>query len=68
MMPMTNYDVVNSSNLYNFLFTIFLKLDNAQKKDFIAQMKLLMGLNAVSNFKAYLFRKVAIQELLPYFD
>ena len=65
---MSNYDIINYPNLFNFLYSIFIKLDDKCKKDFMVQMKLLMGSKFIECFKNYLFRKVPSQELFNFFD
>ena len=53
----TNYNIINYPNLFNFLYTMYIKLDDKGKKDFCLNMKLLIGMSFFSEFRSYLFRK-----------
>lgn len=65
---MSNYNVINYPNLFNFLYTIYLKQDEKCKKDFIVNMKLFLGLTFTNDFKAYIFRKVNNSESIGFFE
>lgn len=69
MLPsVSNYNVINQPNIFNFLYIIFGRMDEKGKKDYVQQMKLIMGLEFTNDFKTYLFRKVPSQELFEYFN
>ena len=53
----SGYKITNSSNLYNFLLIIFNCLDSDQQKNFIFQMKLIMGMTFYKDIRGYIFNK-----------
>ena len=66
-MGTTNYSVMNTNNIYNFLIVTLESLNDEQKKKFAENMKLQIGLSFYEDFKIYLFKKLSGSELLNYF-
>lgn len=68
MTKSTNYSVVNIDNTYKFNIVTMETLTDEQKKKFIENMKIQMGMTYYEEFKMYLFRKLPNSELLKYFQ
>ena len=64
----TNYSVINVDNTYKFNIVTMETLSEEQKKKFIENMKLHMGLTYYEDFRMYICRKMPKSELLTYFD
>ena len=65
---MAGYSVCNINNLHNFHYLVMIKLSNDEKKEFISQMKLIIGMGYLDDFKNYIFRKIGTDSvLLQYF-
>ena len=67
-MKSTNYNVVNIDNVYKFNIVTMETLNDEQRKKFIENMKIQMGMSFYDDFKMYLFRKLPTSELLKYFQ
>jgi len=65
-MKSTNYSVLNVDNVHKFNIVTMETLNDEQKKRFIENMKLQMGMSFYDDFKMYLFRKLPNSELLKY--
>lgn len=63
----TNYNVVNIDNQYKFHIVTMETLTDEQKKKFIDNMRIQLGMTYYNDFKMYLFRKLPESELLAYF-
>lgn len=66
LMKSTNYSVVNIENVYRFNVVTMETLNDEQKKKFIENMKLQMGMSFFDDFKMHLFRKIPNSELLKF--
>lgn len=62
----SNYRVTNQSNLFNFLLIIFNGLESDQQKQFIIQMKLIMGMTFYKEIRTYVFIKQPDHIFLSY--
>lgn len=64
----SNYNIINYSNLYNFFYLTMSQLNETKKKEYIDTMKLTLGLTQTNEFKMYIFKKFGQQsELLVFF-
>ena len=64
----TNYNIVNSNNLFNFLITSMDDLTtDEQKIKFIKNMRVQMGMTVTEQFKQYIFKKIPNSPLLKFF-
>ncbi len=66
-MKTTNYSLLNIDNIYKFMILTMETLDDQQKKKFIENLKLQMGMTFYDDFKVYLFRKLPNSDLLASF-
>lgn len=62
----SNYTLTNKSNLFNFLIKMFENLNAEQKKQFVCDLKLIMGNTVYRSFRAYVFEKIEDHEFLSY--
>jgi hypothetical protein len=65
----TNYSVMNSNNVFNFLISTMemLKTDDDKKK-FLDNMRINIGMSFYDDFKMYLFKKIPSSDLLKFFN
>lgn len=64
---LAGYNIYNTNNLFNFHFTSMTKLDEQERKDFIINMKLIIGQTYTNDFRVYIFKKLPDSILLQYF-
>lgn len=64
----SNYSVINIDNVYKFHIITMETLNEEQKKKFVENMKLQMGMSFYDEFKMYLFRKLPNSDLIQYFN
>lgn len=60
----SNYSITNKINMFNFLLKIYDYLKEDRKKEFINDMKLMIGLSFFDDFRKYIFRKIPKHDLL----
>lgn len=53
----SNYTFANTSNLYNFIISIFKITNEEDHKDIIEALKIHLGMQIYENFKQYIFKK-----------
>ena len=63
----SNYNVMNISNIHNFHYTIMMKLNDTERKEFINNMRITIGNTYTSDFRLYIFKKIPESVLLNYF-
>jgi hypothetical protein len=63
----SNYSLLNETNIFNALLNIFeLLKDTKEKEKFIEILIIQCGNSFISNFKSYIFRKISNAEILQY--
>jgi hypothetical protein len=60
----SNYSMINTSNLYNFLYITLLSMTKEEQMKYIDNMTLIMGQTFKSNLKYYIFSKFPNSEVL----
>ena len=63
----SNYSVYNNNNIFNFLFIVMSGMNVDERKKFIEQMRLNVGLTFANDFKIYIFKKLPTSPLLESF-
>ena len=66
IMSSTNYSTINTNNHYNFFIVTLENLTDEQRRKFIENMKIQIGMTFYENFKIYFFKKLPNSELLKY--
>lgn len=64
----SGYSMINTSNLYNLLINTMQTLDEEQRKTFVENLRINMGMTFGNELKVYLFKKLPKSELLKYFE
>lgn len=64
----SNYNLMNVDNIYKFMIVTMETLNEDQKKKFVENIKLQLGMTLYEDFKMYVFRKLPKSELLKYFS
>lgn len=68
LMRLTNHSVVNINNRYNLDFVTMKKMTDEQRKEYIEDMKIQVGMSYLEGLKMYIFKKSPNSELLKYFQ
>jgi hypothetical protein len=64
----SNYSLLNETNIFNALISIFELLDDDKKKEkFIDVLIIQCGNTFITNFKSYIFRKIPSHNILSFF-
>lgn len=64
---LSNYNVYNTNNIFNFLISTMNRLPKEEKTLFIDTMRIQIGNTFTNNFKVYIFTKLKNSDLLNYF-
>ena len=60
----SNYTVTNKANMFNFLLKTYDIVKEDKKKEFVKDLKLIVGLSFFDDFRRYIFRKIPKHEIL----
>lgn len=60
----TNYKIVNQSNLHNLMYLTLDEMDITNKRKYIDRIKLIMGKTYLDDLKFYIYEKFKDSELL----
>ena len=66
LLGQSNHSVVNVTNVYNFLISVFDTLNDEQRTIFTNNLKLHVGLSFSDGLKTYIFRKNSKHPILDY--
>lgn len=64
----SNYGIMNIDNIYKFNIITMEMLSDDQKKKYLENMKLQVGMTFYKEFRGYIFNKFPKSELLKYFE
>ena len=60
----TNYNIMNETNVFNFMIATLETLTDEQKEKFVQNIKIHIGMSFFNDFKLYLFKKMPDSQLL----
>lgn len=63
----SNYNLMNTVNINNFMIAVLRDLQDDQKKKFIEQIKINIGMKYYEQLRTYIFHKLSDSDLLEYF-
>ena len=63
----SNYNVVNTANLYNFMYLTLKEMSDTDQKDYLNKMTLILGNTFKQNLRYYIFCKFHDDSTLKHF-
>lgn len=67
MIPVrNNWSIVNKTNYFNFIISSFSLIEEDKKKQFIGNIKMIIGLSFTRELKIYVYEKDDTNNILKY--